>query len=156
MGSIGTPTPRSATGALRMKAATRRAMHKLSLLLALATFGCTAGDSGPPYDLHVVQRLAPASADLHVGVVQASGNATLIGNEWTPVGGSRVDETYVGLLAQGVAYDVYLFEDLDGNGNCSASDRAWRQRIDSATGEVTIDLDRMALDPTACAYFTSP
>ena len=129
-------------------------MHKLSLLVALV--GCTAHDAGPPYDLHVVQRVAPASASLHVGVVQASGNATIIGNEWTPISGGQVDETYGALFAQGVAYDIYLYEDLNGDGNCLAGDRAWRQRIDSATGEVTADLDRIALDPTACTYFTSP
>ncbi len=130
-------------------------MLKLSLLLAIAASGC-AHDQGPPYDLHIVQRVAPASASLHVGVVQASGNVGIIANEWTPIDSGQVDETYGALFAAGVAYDVYLFEDLNGDGNCLATDRAWHERIDSVNGEVTVDLDRMAVDPTACTYFTSP
>jgi hypothetical protein len=119
-------------------------------LFTIALFACS---EAPPYDLHITGRGMTLNANLHVGIVQQLDQVALVGNEWTPIDKDSVDITYGSVLARGVAYRVYVWEDANDDGHCTSSDRVWRADIAAASGPTTVDLGTLAQDPTVCTYF---
>ena len=129
-------------------------MTKLAILAAVLGAAC-ATDDVPPYDLHIDGHGMTVGANLHVALLELDGNQ-IITNEWTPVQKDSVALTYGSILAKGVGYTVYVFEDRDKNGICLSNDRIWRTELPAVHGTATVDVGTLEQSPEACSYFSSP
>ena len=129
-------------------------MSKLAILLLTLAAACTAEDVAP-YDLHIDGAGMLPGANLHVALLEADGTQ-IITNEWTPVQAAAVALTYGDILAKGVGYQVYIFEDRDNNGLCNFADRIWRTDLAPVQGTMTVDVGTLQQTPDACSYFSSP
>jgi hypothetical protein len=126
-----------------MHAAMRKA---LSIAIASLAVACASPERG----LELTQRPAPAGTNLHVKIVEVT-SATAVVNEWVPINSTALDVTY-GLSND--SYRAYVYEDLDGDGRCTAADHAWQVAMSASPNLVRVDLGATSQDSTACAQFS--